>query len=182
MAKIDSKSVVMTIAGSDSGAGAGIQADLKTISALDGYGTTVIAALTAQNTQKVYNVLPVSTDFIEEQFNAITSDFNVKAIKTGMLPNCEAIKCVAKLIKNSKIKHVVVDPVMMATSGDKLALEDTANAFKDTLFPLATVVTPNWFEVKQLVDISIDNLYDAFLAGSAFLEFGSKYVLIKGGH
>lgn len=174
--------VIMTIAGSDSGAGAGIQADLKTIAAMKEYGTSVITALTAQNTLGVNAIMPVPTDFIEQQFKAIISDFDVKAVKIGMLPNEETIDCVAHLLRNSQIGRVVLDPVMVATSGDKLTTSDTAKALKQKLFPLITMVTPNVYEAELLLERKITCLKDADEAALELAYYYSKAIVIKGGH
>jgi len=174
--------VVMTIAGSDSGAGAGIQADLKTISALDGYGTTVITALTAQNTMGVDGIFAVPIDFIEKQFLSITTDFDVNAVKTGMLHNNEVVNCVANLFISSKIDYLVVDPVMIATSGDKLITEETIDCLIKKLFPLATIITPNLKEAELILNIKINSIDEMINASKYLLEFGSEAVLLKGGH
>ena len=174
--------IIMTIAGSDSGAGAGIQADLKTISALEGYGTTVITAITAQNTCGVSGIHPIPLSMIDQQFFALTSDFNVKAIKTGMLQGVDVIATVAKCISESKIKNFVLDPVMIATSGDKLVFEDTVLALISKLFPLAKIITPNLYEAEILLNRKINTLDEMQKAAFDLLKFNSFAVLLKGGH
>lgn len=174
--------VVMTIAGSDSGAGAGIQADLKTITTIGGYGTTVITAITAQNTIKVSGIYPIPTNFIRKQFNSIIADFSVATIKTGMLTNTETIKCVAGLIKKSGIKNYVLDPVMIATSGSKLVTEDIVETIKKYLIPLARVITPNIPEAEVLLGKKLRSINDMGKFAVELLRFGSEAVLLKGGH
>jgi hydroxymethylpyrimidine/phosphomethylpyrimidine kinase len=175
-------SVCLSVAGSDSGAGAGIQADLKTMSALGTYGTSVIVALTAQNTLGVDAVLVVPPDFIEKQFTSVVSDFEVKAMKTGMLPNVETIKVVADCIRSANIKNYVLDPVMVATSGDNLALEETAAAIVKYLFPLAAIITPNIPEAETLLNRKISNENEMIRAANDLCDIGANAVLLKGGH
>ncbi|MDR0926717.1 MAG: bifunctional hydroxymethylpyrimidine kinase/phosphomethylpyrimidine kinase [Ignavibacteria bacterium] len=172
--------IVMTIAGSDSGGGAGIQADLKTITANGGFGTSVITALTAQNTLRVNSIMPVPIDFIEKQFRSITDDFNVQALKTGMLHNADVIDVVYKCLETSDIPHYVLDPVMIATSGDKLILEDTVKALKERLIPIATIITPNLAEAATLLERPITTLPEMEQAANDLLAFGSDAVLVKG--
>ncbi|MCL2040147.1 MAG: bifunctional hydroxymethylpyrimidine kinase/phosphomethylpyrimidine kinase [Bacteroidetes bacterium] len=174
--------VVMTIAGSDSGGGAGIQADLKTIATIGGYGTSVITVITAQNTLKVSGIYPIPTNFIRKQFNAIITDFNVSAIKTGMLTDIETIKCVATLIKKSGIKNYVLDPVMVATSGSKLVTEDIVDAIKKKLIPLAKIITPNIPEAEVLLNKKLKTINDMEVFAFELLKLGSEAVLLKGGH
>ena len=174
--------VVMTIAGSDSGAGAGIQADLKTISALGGYGLTVITAITAQNTCGVIGIQPVSLDMIEKQLHALASDFPIYSMKTGMLHNVEVINLVANFINERQIRDFVLDPVMVATSGDKLILEDTTKALIEKLIPLARIITPNLDEAETILDKKITTIDELKKAAVDLLEFGSEAVWLKGGH
>ena len=173
---------VMTIAGSDSGAGAGIQADLKTISALGAYGTSVITAITAQNTCGVMGIHSIPLEMIEQQFLALTSDFNVASIKTGMLQGIDVIDMVSKCIVASKVENFVLDPVMIATSGDKLVFEDTVQALISKLFPLAKVITPNICEAEILLGRKITNFEEMKKAAFDLLSFNSHSVLLKGGH
>ena len=172
----------MTIAGSDSGAGAGIQADLKTISALDCYGTSVVTAITAQNTCGVSGIHSIPPEMIEQQFMALISDFDINAIKTGMLQDVNTISTVAECIAESKIKNIVLDPVMVATSGDKLIFEDTILALISKLIPLAKVITPNLYEAEILLNRKINTLDEMKKAAYDLLDFNSKAVLLKGGH
>jgi hydroxymethylpyrimidine/phosphomethylpyrimidine kinase len=174
--------IIMTIAGSDSGAGAGIQADLKTISATGGYGTSVITAITAQNTCGVSGIHSLPLEIIEKQFNAIISDFEVKSLKTGMLQNTEVINLIAELIKKNHLQNFVLDPVMVATSGDKLILEDTIQILTKNLFPLAKIITPNLDEAEIILNLKIKSIDEMKKAAMKLLDFGSEAVLLKGGH
>ncbi len=174
--------VVLTIAGSDSGGGAGIQADLKTIEALGGFGVTVITALTAQNTVGVKNIFPIPIKFVKEQFEAIATDMNICAVKTGMLHSAEIVETVSECIKKYNIKKFILDPVMVATSGDKLIQDDTIETIKTKLFPLATVITPNLDEAELILNRKINNIEEMRLAASDLLDFGCQCALVKGGH
>ena len=151
----------MTIAGSDSGAGAGIQADLKTFAAMGVYGTSVLTAVTAQNTVAVTAVHDVPTDVIAAQIDAVVTDIGVDAVKTGMLSSSEIIECVAASLKRypevSGLRRLVVDPVMVAKSGDSLLRDDAVGALRDRLLPLAAVITPNIPEAETLTGRSIAN-------------------------
>ncbi len=142
---------VLTVAGSDSGGGAGIQADLKTFSALGCYGMSVITALTAQNTTGVRAIHPVPPDFVEEQLEAVLTDMGAAAVKIGMLYSDELIRAVARQLVKHRVQNIVVDPVMVAQSGDSLLQDEAVVALKEVLFPLATVVTPNLHEASVLV-------------------------------
>jgi hydroxymethylpyrimidine/phosphomethylpyrimidine kinase len=172
--------IIMTIAGSDSGAGAGIQADLKTISANNAYGVCVITAITAQNTLGLNGIHPIPIGMIENQFKTITADFNVKAIKSGMLYSNEVIEIVANCISETNINNYVLDPVMIATSGDKLIKEKTINTMTSKLFPLAKLITPNVSEAEELVQHKINSIDELKNAAIELLNFGSYSVLIKG--
>lgn len=174
--------VVCTIAGSDSGGGAGIQADLKAISANGGFGTSVITAITAQNTKKVVEAQQISIRLIKSQFDAIFSDFNISAIKTGMLANVSVINIVAELIKRYKCNNYVLDPVMISKSGYNLLEKEAIDALQNELFPLATLITPNIYEAQVLSNMEIVTLKDVEIAGNILLEKGVSAVLIKGGH
>ena len=173
---------VCTIAGSDSGGGAGIQADLKAISANGGFGTSVITAITAQNTKKVVEAQQISIRLIKSQFDAIFSDFNISAIKTGMLANVSVINIVAELIKRYKCNNYVLDPVMISKSGYNLLEKEAIDALQNELFPLATLITPNIYEAQVLSNMEIVTLKDVEIAGNILLEKGVSAVLIKGGH
>lgn len=178
---------LLTIAGSDSGGGAGIQADLKTFSALGCYGMSVICALTAQNTREVTGIYPVPPEFISLQINAVMEDIGVDAVKIGMLHSAEVIIAVAERLQHYRVPNVVVDPVMVSTGGDRLLQADAADALRTILFPLATVITPNLPEAAMLLDQPVESLLEAddFELESAcknLSAFGPKAVVLKGGH
>ena len=175
--------IALTIAGSDSGGGAGIQADLKTFSALGVYGASVITALTAQNTQGVTGIHDTPPDFITAQIDAVFSDLDVAAVKIGMVSRVDAINAIVDGLKRWKPAHVVLDPVMVATSGDRLLAPDAIEELRTRLFPLAEVITPNLPEAAALLDLPIATT-DAEIEGQGrkLLRFGSPAVLIKGGH
>ena len=175
--------IAVTIAGSDSGGGAGMQADLKTFAALGVYGASVIAALTAQNTRGVTGIHDVPPDFIAAQIDAVFSDLKVDAVKIGMLSQAPAIAAVASGLERYKAMNVVLDPVMVATSGDRLLKPDAVENLRRLLIPKALVLTPNLPEAAALLDTSIA-ADEAAMRGQArrLLEFGARSVLIKGGH
>ena len=172
----------MTIAGSDSGGGAGIQADLKTFAALGVYGTSVITAVTAQNTLKVTGIVEIPTDLIAAQIDAVIEDIGTDAAKTGMLPSPEIIDVVAEKIKAYTIPNLVVDPVMVAKSGDRLLREDAIQSLRDQLLPLAAVVTPNIPEAEVLVGYPLESMNDIHKAAKEIAAMGASNVVIKGGH
>ncbi len=173
----------LTIAGSDSGGGAGIQADLKTFSALGVYGCSVITALTAQNTQAVTGVMNVPAEFIGQQIDAVFSDIEVHAVKIGMLSVPEIIEVVADGLKRHHATNIVLDPVMVAKSGDALLQPHAVNAVRDVLLPLADLITPNLPEAAALLGCEPITLVEEMqAAAAALLEFGPKAVLLKGGH
>jgi hydroxymethylpyrimidine/phosphomethylpyrimidine kinase len=175
--------IAVTIAGSDSGAGAGIQADLKTFAALGVYGASVIAALTAQNTQRVSAIHDVPAEFVTAQIDAVFSDLAVGAVKIGMLARAPVIAAVAAGLDRWKAANVVLDPVMIATSGDRLLAPDAIDALKRELLPRARVVTPNLPEAAALLGTGIAADEDAMQAqAEAILALGAQAVLIKGGH
>lgn len=173
---------VLTIAGSDSGGGAGIQADIKAMSANGVFAMSVITAVTAQNTEDVTDVFELPTSIIASQLDAVFDDFEVSAVKTGMLSSTAIVELVAKMLAIQKVANLVVDPVMVSKSGHALLKPDAIDALKKLLFPLALVVTPNLHEAQQLSGIAIGNLADARRAAKIIHGFGSQYVLIKGGH
>ena len=173
---------ILTIAGSDSGGGAGIQADLKTITVLGGYGMSAVTALTAQNTLGVHGVHPVPVDFIKLQMATVLSDIGADAAKTGMLATPEIVKAVAGELKRFKVELLVVDPVMVAKSGDALLSEDARETLKEALLPLAYMVTPNLPEASVLCGFPVEDLESMKEAAKAIRGLGPKYVLIKGGH
>ena len=173
---------VLTIAGSDSGGGAGLQADLKVITALGGYGMSVITAITAQNTLGVTRIQDVDLDVVEAQMDAVFSDIGVDIVKIGMLASPEIVQIVAKTLRKYGIKKVVLDPVLRATSGASLGGDDTAQAIIKELFPLALLVTPNMDEASLLLGRDIAGPDEFKLAAQELLEMGPQAVLIKGGH
>lgn len=174
--------VALTIAGSDSGAGAGIQADLKTFAAFGVYGVTVITAITAQNTQSVRAVQDVDPAIVAAQFDAVADDFSIAALKTGMLSSAAIIETVANGIQRHGLGPLVVDPVMVAKSGDRLLSEDAVDALRRRLLPLAAVVTPNIPEAEVLAGRAIHSRDDRLSAAHAIIELGARAVVIKGGH
>jgi len=173
---------VLSIAGSDSGGGAGIQADLKTFAALGCFGMTAITALTAQNTLGVHGIHGVPPAFLAAQIDAVVEDIGVDAVKIGMLHSPEVVEVVADAIRRHQLPHVVLDPVMVATSGDRLIAEDTVGSLVEELFPLATVVTPNLDEAQLLLDYDIQKLRDFDNAARDLLALGARAALLKGGH
>jgi hydroxymethylpyrimidine/phosphomethylpyrimidine kinase len=175
--------IALTIAGSDSSGGAGIQADLKTFSALGVYGASVVTALTAQNTKGVQGVFPVPAAFVVDQLASVMSDLDVKAVKTGMLANAEIVRAVADDLQRRPKRPVVVDPVMVATSGDMLLDPDAVESVLRRLLPLADLVTPNLAEAARLTERPIATTLDEMMAqGRSILAFGARAVLVKGGH
>jgi len=173
---------ILTIAGSDSGGGAGIQADLKVITALGGYGMTVVTAITAQNTLGVSKIQGIDLDVIEAQIDAVVNDIGVDAIKIGMLSSPEIVHCVAKALRRHSIQTIVLDPVLRATSGASLGGDATAHAMRDVLFPLATIITPNMEEASILLGRPILEPDDFEQAAKDLIAMGPAAVLIKGGH
>jgi hydroxymethylpyrimidine/phosphomethylpyrimidine kinase len=173
---------VLTIAGSDSGGGAGIQADLKTIAALGGYGMSVITAITAQNTLGVTRIQDIDLDVIEAQIDAVLLDIGADIVKIGMLASPEIVRVVAKALRRHGIKQIVLDPVLRATSGASLGGDDTAQAIITELFPMASVVTPNLDEAALLLGRDLNGPDDFKLAAQELLDMGPQAVLIKGGH
>lgn len=173
---------VLTIAGSDSGGGAGIQADIKTITALGGFGMSVITALTAQNTLGVQGIHEVPLDFVEQQFDSVASDIGVDAAKTGMLANAGVVRLVARKIAGYGITNLVVDPVMVAKGGARLIHDEAKGALMEALIPLARVVTPNIPEAEVLSGRTITTEGDMREAARAIAGLGAWSVLVKGGH
>jgi len=172
----------LTIAGSDSGAGAGIQADLKTFAALGVYGTSAITAITAQNTVGVTQVSALSPKLVGAQIDAVIDDIGANALKTGMLANTAIIEIVAVKIREHRLKNIVVDPVMVATSGDLLIKKSAVAALRSHLIPLATVVTPNIPEAEELTGMKLRSSEDIAQAARCLHAMGAKTVVIKGGH
>lgn len=174
--------IVLTIAGSDSGGGAGIQADLKVFFALGCHGTSAVTALTAQNTVGVSGVHPVGEDFVVEQIDAVVSDLGVDAAKTGMLATAAIVTAVAGAIRAHNIDKLVVDPVSISKHGDRLLTDDALDAYRNDLFPLASVITPNLHEAGALLGREVRTLEDAESAARDLAVFGPHAVLVKGGH
>ncbi len=175
--------IALTIAGSDSGGGAGIQADLKTFSALGVFGCSAISSLTAQNTLGVQGVYPIPPAFVQQQIHSVLSDINVGAIKTGMLATADIIAAVAKSLQAYPNIPFVLDPVMVATSGDRLLAEDAIETLIKQLIPAATLITPNLHEAAALLNQSVATDVSGMQAqGEKLLALGAKAVLMKGGH
>jgi hydroxymethylpyrimidine/phosphomethylpyrimidine kinase len=179
----NSPAIALTIAGSDPSGGAGIQADLKTFSALGVYGAAVIAALTAQNTREVRAVLDVPSEFLAQQIDAVFDDLRVDAVKLGMLGRRETIVCVAKCLQARAARNVVLDPVMVSKSGAKLLADDAIDALKRELVPLAAVITPNLPEASVLLGASEKEVaMEPERACRGLLKLGARAVVLKGGH
>ena len=175
--------IALTIAGSDSSGGAGIQADLKTFTALGVYGASVLTAITAQNTQGVQDVLTLPPAIIAAQMASVATDLAVAAIKTGMLADRETVETVVTGLGAFEGVPLVVDPVMVATSGDVLLAPEAVDAVRTLLFPLATVVTPNLHEAARLLEEAVATSHDEMEAqGRRLLSLGPNAVLMKGGH
>lgn len=174
--------VVLTIAGSDSSGGAGIQADIKSISALGGFATSAITAITAQNTLDVQQILPISPQLVEQQAISVFEDFNIAAIKIGMVHNAQVVEAVVRLIERYNPPFVVCDPVMVATSGAKLITDQTTEQLKLRLFPLSTLITPNLNEASAIIGWQITNIEDMRQAAKEISLSYSTSTLIKGGH
>ncbi len=175
--------IALTIAGSDSSGGAGIQADLKTFAALGVYGASVITALTAQNTSGVSGIHVVPADFVTAQMDAVFSDLHVDAVKIGMVAQLATIDAIAAALTRWSPKHIVLDPVMVATSGDRLLAADAVDALRTRLLPRASLVTPNLPEAAALLDEPVALSESAIESqGKRLLAMGCRAVLIKGGH
>lgn len=172
----------LTVAGSDSGGGAGIQADLKTFSALGCYGMSVITALTAQNTCAVTAILEIPAGMVADQLEAVLSDIGTDAVKIGMLQSPEVIETVAEVLNRYRVEHLVLDPVMVAKSGDKLLRDDAVGVLKKKLLPMAEVITPNLPEAEVLLGYPVRDREDMIRAGRDLLNLGPRAVLVKGGH
>jgi hydroxymethylpyrimidine/phosphomethylpyrimidine kinase len=177
------KGRVLIVAGSDSGGGAGIQADIKAVTAMNGFAATAITALTAQNTEGVHGVVPVDPAFIAQQIEVVLTDIGADALKTGMLHSAEVIGVVAQSLK----KHapgvpLVVDPVMVAKGGHRLLLSEAEAALRDTLLPMAALITPNLPEAEVLAGFPVRNEADMRRAAERLAGLGARAVLMKGGH
>ena len=174
--------VALTIAGSDSGGGAGIQADLKTFAALGVHGTSAVTAITAQNTLGVTDVLELPPHMIREQIAAVVDDIGVQAAKTGMLSSAWIIDTVAEAVERHAIRKLVVDPVMVAKGGAKLLRDDAVDALRERLLPLAAIVTPNLPEAQVLLDREIRTLEERRHAARQLVAMGARAAVVKGGH
>ncbi len=175
--------IALTMAGSDSGGGAGIQADLKTFSALGVYGASVITALTAQNTRGVDAIFEVPPKFIVQQIDTVASDLNVSAVKIGMLHRTEIIEAVANSLNQHQIGHIVLDPVMIAKSGDPLLQDEAIEALKSVLIPMSSIITPNIPEAARLLRRKPEYVASNMTAAAErLLSLGCGSVLLKGGH
>ena len=172
----------LTIAGSDSGGGAGIQADLKTFTAHKVYGASVITSVTAQNTKGVIGIHDLPAVFVEKQIESVIGDIGFDSIKIGMLSNKEIIELVSKKISELNLENIVLDTVMVATSGDKLLKDDSINALKTDLIPLVDIITPNIYEAELLTKLKISSLDDMKDAATHLIKLNCNYVLVKGGH
>jgi len=172
----------LTIAGSDSGGGAGIQADLKTFSALGVFGTSALTAITAQNTRAVTAVFELPAAIVAAQIDAVVVDIGADAVKTGMIASSELIRVVAAKLREHGLRTLVVDPVMVAKSGDRLLREEAVEALRRELIPLATVVTPNLPEAEVLVGRPVETLDDMRAAAADIVGLGARSVVVKGGH
>ncbi len=172
----------LTIAGSDSGGGAGIQADLKTFTALGVYGMTAITSITIQNTEGVFGIFDLPPELVYNQIRVVVEDIGVDSAKTGMLSNTDIVLAVAKAVKDFKIPRLVVDPVFKAKSGDQLLRKESIDALVREIFPLALLVTPNIPEAEILCGDKIRNMRDMELCAKKILEMGPRAVVIKGGH
>jgi hydroxymethylpyrimidine/phosphomethylpyrimidine kinase len=173
---------ILTIAGSDSGGGAGIQADLKTMAAFGCFGMSAITAVTSQNSLGVHWVEYLSQQSVDTQIHAVAADFGVGAVKIGMLGSADIVQCVAKAIQKYELCHIVLDPVLVATSGAPLGDKVTAKAMLEYLFPLADVITPNLYEASVFLDREVKTLEQMKQAAQDFLKLGPKAVVLKGGH
>ena len=176
------KSKVLIIAGSDSSGGAGIQADIKTVTSLGSYAMTAVTAVTCQNTKAVKAIYPIPTKNIEKQITMVLDDIGANAVKIGMLHNTSVIKCVHRILKKYKIKNIVLDPVMVAKGGAKLINNSSIKHLKKLLLPLCYLVTPNIPEAKVLTGYSISNKKEMIIAAKKIINMGAKNVLLKGGH
>lgn len=172
----------LTIATSDSGGGAGIQGDIKAMEANGAFALSVLVAVTAQNTRSITLIHPLPCDVIEAQIDAVFDDFDVGAVKTGMLYSAEIVRAVAGRLRKWAPRHLVVDPVMASKSGVPLLKDEGVKAVTCDLFPLASLVTPNVYEAERLTGLTIATVDDAKAAAAKIMEFGCRAVLLKGGH
>ncbi|HWN97920.1 MAG TPA: bifunctional hydroxymethylpyrimidine kinase/phosphomethylpyrimidine kinase [Blastocatellia bacterium] len=175
------KPVVLAIAGFDPSAGAGVLADIKTISAFGCYGLGVVTSLTMQNTQEVLAATHQAGETITEQLRPLFADFEIAAVKIGMLPTAEAVDAVVSILRTNPVSHIVVDPIVQSTSGYDLIEKDALAALIKLLFPLASVVTPNWYEAERITGISVRDETSAEHAAAAIQALGPRAVLLTGG-
>ena len=178
----DNLPIALTIAGSDSGGSAGIQADLKTFHTFRVYGTSVVTAVTAQNTRAVEAVHPIPVETVQNQIDAVVTDLRPAALKTGMLASADLVSAVADKLGQHRLRPYVMDPVMVATSGDRLLDEGAVNVLKNDLLPLADIVTPNLHEAALLTGLAVVSVDDMRAAAERILGYGAGAVLVKGGH
>jgi hydroxymethylpyrimidine/phosphomethylpyrimidine kinase len=174
--------VALTIAGSDSSGGAGIQADLKTFQAHGVFGMSAVTAVTVQNTQKVYDIQEIHPKIVYDQITCLFEDIEIHAVKIGMVSSIELIRAIAKALKSVKPPAIVLDPVMISKSGYPLLKQDAQDALVRYLFPLAQVVTPNIYEAQAITGDTIHNIDDMKIAAVDILKLGAKRVVVKGGH
>ncbi len=174
--------IALTIAGSDSGGGAGIQADLKTFHTFGVFGCSALTAVTAQNTTEVAAVYTLPEEIVREQIRAVATDLPPDAVKTGMLANAALVECVAQAIAEYQLSNYVLDPVMISTSGHRLLDQEAEDTIRRRLIPLATVVTPNLHEAHILTGLAVETPSDLADAAKAILDLGAGAVLVKGGH
>jgi len=179
---LKTKSKILIIAGSDSSGGAGIQADIKTVTALGSYAMTAVTAVTAQNTKGVKKITPIPTKNVQNQITMVLDDIGADGVKIGMLHNPSIIKCVYAILQKYKLKNVILDPVMVAKDGTKLISSNSITYLKKLLLPLSDLVTPNIPEAEALTEYSILDKNDMIKAAKKILNMGSKNVLLKGGH
>lgn len=172
----------LTIAGSDSSGGAGIQADLKTFSACGVFGMSAITAITAQNTCGVTNIRELDSEIIRDQIDAVYNDIKVDAVKVGMLANAEIIEVVAESLQRNGAKNIVLDTVMISKSGSHLLKPEAVDVLKKVLLPMSLVVTPNLYEASEIVGFSVEDQQDMKRAAEAIKDMGPRYVVVKGGH
>ncbi|MBR9824184.1 MAG: bifunctional hydroxymethylpyrimidine kinase/phosphomethylpyrimidine kinase [Alphaproteobacteria bacterium] len=174
---------VLIVAGSDSGGGAGIQADIKAVSAMGGYAMTAITAITVQNTLGVSGIHPIPDETVADQMRAVLGDLGADAIKTGMLATASLIDTLARVLEEEAAHlPLILDPVMVATSGDRLINEEAETALRDQLLPRATLITPNALEAQHLTGIEITDLHSQIEAARALIDAGAGAALVKGGH
>ncbi len=176
------KSKVLIIAGSDSSGGAGIQADIKTVTGLGSYAMTAVTAVTSQNTKGVKSIIPIPVKNLKAQITMVLDDIGANAVKIGMLHNTNVINCVYKILKKYKLKNVVLDPVMIAKGGTKLVNNNAIKDLRKLLLPLCSIVTPNIPEAEVLTGYSISNKEQMIKAAEKIISMGAKNVLLKGGH